>query len=271
MIIVLFVLFADQTQRTWIISAWLLGALFVFIIYLFNTLTIDGTAAALTVGVVAMGLGSWTGALLILFFFGTSYGLSSWLDRNEVHASNTEPVAERRSGIQVWANVFWFVTFLTAYFIYLEPWLQICAAAAIAAATSDTWSSIIGTRLSKNTRMITNFDSVPAGTDGAISLPGTLAGAAGAVSIAIIYIITGLISGTWELWDGVVIFICGFFGGIADSILGALVQYHNFISVRVSKAEKHGLLQMSSKLIPCNDKVNFMATGTAALLALLLY
>jgi uncharacterized protein (TIGR00297 family) len=55
---------------------------------------------------------------------------------------------------------------------------------AFATATADTWATEIGTRVPDPPIHITTLQRVPAGTSGAISLGGTLAGGAGALCIA---------------------------------------------------------------------------------------
>src|SRR5215218_2060240 len=57
----------------------------------------------------------------------------------------------------------------------------LCAiVASVGAAFADTAESEIGQLFSRAPRLITTLQKVPPGTDGAVSLPGTLAGAAAA-------------------------------------------------------------------------------------------
>jgi uncharacterized protein (TIGR00297 family) len=88
---------------------------------------------------------------------------------------------------------------------------------AIAAATADTWATEIG-RLSRTPpRLISNGTRVPAGTDGGITLLGTVGGIAGAGFIA------GL---AWVFAPrvAVAVAVAGVFGMLLDSLLGATVQ-----------------------------------------------
>jgi uncharacterized protein (TIGR00297 family) len=117
--------------------------------------------------------------------------------------------------------------------------------AALSEAAADTVSSELGQVLSGHPRMITTLRRVEAGTDGAISLGGTLAGilAAGAVAAAGTYAFRG----DWLIlaaaWGG------GVFGLFFDSLSGATL-------------ERQGLLN--------NDAVNFLSTLSAAAFSLLL-
>ncbi len=270
-IIVLFVIFADETGQTWILAALFLGLVTVLMAYLSNALTIDGAGAALTVGVVSMGFGTWTGAVLVLFFFISSYGLAYWFDRLE-SGKRDQPkhrlVTERRNGYQVWANSFWFVLLLTAFYIFGERWMIVCAAAAIAAATSDTWSSMIGVRFSKEVRLITNFQVVTPGTDGGVSYTGTMAALTGAAAMAFLFLITGYAGDTRA---GLIILVSGFSGCIVDSYLGAIFQYHKTVENWLPDIRNSMPVRVIKRTIPDNDGVNFLATGIAVLIAFLLY
>jgi len=86
---------------------------------------------------------------------------------------------------------------------------------------------------------------VPAGTDGGISWPGTLAGIAAAILLALICAASGLIP---RRWIGAVL-AAGILGMFADSYLGAWLERRQRLN---------------------NDQVNFLSTIIAALLALLL-
>ena len=92
-------------------------------------------------------------------------------------------------------------------------------AGAIAAAMSDTLSSEIGI-LFENTRLITTFSKVEVGTDGGVTVQGSLAGFVGAFFI-------GLVT-SWTLGVGlggaIVIGIAGVTGMIGDSVLGASLE-----------------------------------------------
>jgi uncharacterized protein (TIGR00297 family) len=114
----------------------------------------------------------------------------------------------------------------------------VLALAALAEAAGDTSSSEIGMAFPGKTLLVTNFKSVPAGTDGGISLFGTLAALLGAAGVAVAAVVTGLV----PVRQIATIILAGFFGTVIDSLLGAVF-------------ERRGMLD--------NDLVNLLSTAAA--------
>lgn len=114
--------------------------------------------------------------------------------------------------------------------------------AALAEATADTLSSELGQVLGGEPRMLTTFGRVPAGTDGAVSVPGTVAGCVGAgVLVFVAAVVLRL-----NLQESLVALGCGVFGLFADSLLGATMERRGWLN---------------------NDAVNTLSTLAAALAA----
>ena len=115
--------------------------------------------------------------------------------------------------------------------------------AALAEAAADTASSEIGQVFGGGPRMITTLRRVDPGTDGAISLAGTLAGGTAAAIVAA--------AGVWALRGDMMMFVVscagGVFGLLFDSLLGATIQQRDWLN---------------------NDAVNFLSTAGAAVCAL---
>jgi uncharacterized protein (TIGR00297 family) len=91
--------------------------------------------------------------------------------------------------------------------------------ASLGAAFADTVESEVGQLYGCEPRLITTLQSVPPGTDGAISPPGTLAGLAAATLTAAFGLTLGLIA---TLGAALLVAIAAFLGTMADSLLGAI-------------------------------------------------
>jgi uncharacterized protein (TIGR00297 family) len=116
------------------------------------------------------------------------------------------------------------------------------ALAALAEAAGDTSSSEIGMAFPGKTLLITNFKPAPPGTDGGISLFGTIAACAGALAIAA----TALLAGVITPKQAAIITLAGFLGTFVDSFLGSLFERRGWLN---------------------NDLVNLLSTGAAVAVA----
>ena len=157
--------------------------------------------------------------------------------------------AERRSGrraSQIVANLS-VATACSIIFILAgkDPAWLVATAAALSEAGADTVSSEYGQSRSDYAYLITNWQQVPAGTDGGITVPGTMAGIAAAVLIALVCAATGVIRRQWiGIAAGAAVI-----GMLADSYLGAWLERRRRLG---------------------NDAVNFFSTVIAATLAYIL-
>ncbi len=102
---------------------------------------------------------------------------------------------------------------------------MVLSLAALAEAAADTGSSEIGMAFPGRTVLITNFKSTPAGTDGGISLLGTIAAGLGAATVAAAAMLSGLAS--WK--QAGIIVGAGFLGTLVDSLLGSLLERRGWL------------------------------------------
>jgi uncharacterized protein (TIGR00297 family) len=151
-----------------------------------------------------------------------------------------------RNGLQVLANL---GTSAGCAVFYATVWpdrrLLVAMAAALAEAAADTVSSEMGQAIGGAARLITTWQKVNPGTNGAVTLAGTLDGATAAVAVALVFALTRILS--WRLFA-----VCagaGVAGMIFDSFLGATLERRHWLG---------------------NDAVNFASTIIAAASAFLL-
>jgi len=111
----------------------------------------------------------------------------------------------------------------------------------IATATADTMASEVG--VVTTPRLITNFKKVPPGTDGGISVVGTIAGILGAGLIGLAAYMLGVYPDLAKTLT--IALVAGSVGCFVDSILGAMLEIKGYLN---------------------NEHVNLLATLTGALL-----
>ncbi len=136
--------------------------------------------------------------------------------------------------------------FFCALFAATTPYPRLFGlafAGALATALADTCGSEIGQLWGRRTFLITTLRPVPRGTNGAVSVEGTLAGIVGSLVLAVL----GGWAGLYAAWPGVaIVVLAAFLGTTLESLFGATL-------------ERGGLLD--------NEAINFLNTLVGALLA----
>ena len=98
--------------------------------------------------------------------------------------------------------------------------LAVAYAAAVATAAADTCSSEVGKAYGRRTFLITTLRPVPPGTEGAVSLEGTLGGLAGGALVGAVGAAVGLYAGRWPWsWPRPA---CS--GSLAESVMGTVAE-----------------------------------------------
>jgi uncharacterized protein (TIGR00297 family) len=98
---------------------------------------------------------------------------------------------------------------------------RVAYVASLATKLSDTFSSELGKAYGRTTYLITTLKLVPKGTEGAVSLEGTLAGILGSIFISLFAFSLGVLSRPSEV---VISLVAAFIATTIESYIGAAVQ-----------------------------------------------
>lgn len=186
-------------------------------------LTRAGWVHAGALGTILLGALGWQGwfAVVLYLVLGSAVTKLGFRDKQR------RGLAEARGGSHgpenVWGSAATGAALALLIGAGLEPRsvLLVGFAASFAAKLADTFGSEIGKRWGRTTVLITSFRRVPPGTEGAISLEGTLASALGSLLMSGLMLALQLLP-SWPV-TGLVMLI-GLVATLAESWFGALVQ-----------------------------------------------
>ena len=212
-----------------------------FITYYRKSLDLFGSAVMIIMGIVIIFSAGTNWLLLIILFLIMSLVATRYSKKYKRSLGQFEG---RRTSKNVISNGV-VACFMAAFGGYYLPFVA-GFIGAIATATADTLASEIGV-LDQNPRLITTFQKVDPGTNGAVSTLGTAVGISGAAIIGIASYLLGIMSD--PLIAITVAIISGTVGCFMDSILGALFENRGMIT---------------------NEHVNLLATIVGALVGIVL-
>ena len=191
--------------------------------YLARSIDVGGALSAVVIGTaITAGLGLPGLALMVAFFVlgtaATKLGYSQKAARG---------IAQEKGGARGWRHA-WANGGIPAFLAVLagmappgpRDLLALAYAAAVATAAADTCSSEVGKAYGRRTFLITSLRPVPPGTEGAISLEGTLGGLLGALAVGAVGVLTGLFG--WSA--ALLVATAGLLGSLAESVLGTVAE-----------------------------------------------
>lgn len=246
-----------------------------------KSLNLSGGLAGFVVMAASIMASYRFGALLLAFFF-----TSSRLTKLGAERKRKSDAEYKEGGQRDWLQVLMnssIATSLALAVAHLTGWNDICLDSEkaslvtgliggilghYACCNGDTWSSEIGVLSSSQPRLITTFKHVPHGTNGAVTVTGLLAAAAGGAVIGLTFVVAGLFTARCEgqlaskqLLAFPIATFAGLFGSVVDSILGATVQFSGFCAVRKKVVEKPGptVKRITGQNILSNNGVNFVS------------
>jgi uncharacterized protein (TIGR00297 family) len=215
-----------MNQALWIQALWV-NLLLAAACAALRLLSRSGVVAAFFIGALVYGSLGWKGwVVLLAFFLGGTAATKFRYD-----AKQRLGVAELNNGQRrwkhAWANAGAGVLCALASLWYLERGHPLNSEAwrwafvgCFASALSDTLSSEFGMLAGKQPMLITTGEEVSAGTDGGITMAGTLMGVLGAALLSLLSRFIGLtpVKATLPL------LLAGLSGNLLDSYLGATLQ-----------------------------------------------
>jgi len=197
-------------------------------------LTPAGYVHAWMLGVTLWGTLGWRGYVLMLFYF----LVGSAVTRIGMAEKEAAGIAEKRSGARgpenVWGSAL-IATFCalgayamtTFYASHSEIWvrntvllLYLGYVASMSTKLSDTCASEVGKAYGKRTFLITTFQPAARGTEGAVSLEGTIAGILASAAIAVVGWGVSLI----PLMGVLICMIAALIATNLESVIGATLQ-----------------------------------------------
>ncbi len=205
------------------IQALLLNTVLIAVAQRAPLLTPAGWVHASALGTILWGCLGWRGWVAVVAYL----VLGSLVTRLGLREKQERGLAEARGGRRGPENVWGSaatgasLALLIGAGVEPSPLLLVGFSASFAAKLADTFGSEIGKRWGRRPVLITTLRSVPPGTEGAISLAGTLASAAGSVLMTLVM---------WQLQllpsisVSLVVMLIGLLATLAESLLGALAQ-----------------------------------------------
>ena len=205
------------------IQALLLNTVLIAVAQRAPLLTPAGWVHAGALGTILWGCLGWRGWVAVV----ANLVLGSLVTRLGLREKQERGLAEARGGRRgpenVWGSAATGACLALLIGAGVEPrsLLLVGFSASFAAKLADTFGSEIGKRWGRRPVLITTLRSVPPGTEGAISLAGTLASAAGSVLMTLVM---------WQLQllpsisVSLVVMLIGLLATLAESLLGALAQ-----------------------------------------------
>jgi len=200
-----------------------LNFILIFLFNRFPLMTKWGWISAGVLGSILWGCLSWQGwiSVVIYLLFG------SLVTKIGYKFKNQKGIAEKRGGRRgpenVWGSAATGLFFAIMVKLNFANFIfyKIGFAASFSAKLADTFGSEIGKRFGSDTYLITSFRKVDRGTEGGISLEGTIASLLGAIFMSSIMLILSIITTKNQF---IIVLISGFLATIFESIIGAKFQ-----------------------------------------------
>ncbi|XP_051124745.1 protein VTE6, chloroplastic [Andrographis paniculata] len=216
-------------------------------------LSLPGVAAAFLLGTITWRAFGSPGFILVATYFliGTA------VTKVKIAQKEAQGIAEKRKGRRGPGSVIGssaagcICALLSIYgiggVVFNRSW-ELGFVASFCTKLSDTVSSEIGKAYGKTTYLVTTFKIVPRGTEGAVSVEGTVAGLAASIFLAYVGYLMGLI----DVPKAIICVVASQIANLGESIIGAVLQ------------GKEGFQWLN------NDAVNVINISLGSILAILM-
>ncbi|EAU73913.1 TIGR00297 family protein [Synechococcus sp. RS9916] len=214
---------SDAAGLTTWVTAFALNGVLIALAQRVPLLTRAGWCHAAILGTILWGCLGWQGWTAVVLYL----ALGSLVTKVGFQQKQRQGLAEARGGRRSPANV-WGSAAVGAFLALLigsglgpKPLLLVGFSASFAAKLADTFGSEIGKRYGRTTVLITTLRRVPPGTEGAVSLEGTLASAIGSLVMTAVVVAVQLVPAGPLAW---LVAAVGLLATLLESLLGALLQ-----------------------------------------------
>jgi uncharacterized protein (TIGR00297 family) len=204
------------------------NALVAALAYRARSIDVPGALSAIVIGTAITAGTTLRGFALMATFF----VVGSAVTKLGYRIKAARGIAQEKGGARGWRNA-WAnggVPAALALLAGLTPpelsrMFVLAYAAAVATAAADTCSSEVGKAYGRRTFLITSLRPVPPGTEGAVSLEGTLGGLLGGALVASVGALLGLYG--WPA--AALVAVAGLLGSLAESVIGTVAEERGWL------------------------------------------
>ena len=205
------------------INAFLINFLLIFVGHRLPFLTKKGWIHAGILGTLLLGSIGWNGWISVCVYLLLGTLVTKIGYKNKASRGIAEARGGQRGPENVWGSAatgcsLALLSCLWPNFLNL---FMVGFASSFSAKLSDTFSSEIGKRFGKRTYLITTFKPVLPGTEGAISIEGSMAGLLGSFIMTFFMLKLSIISGMYAAF---IVFLSGYLATFLESYIGAVAQ-----------------------------------------------
>ena len=205
------------------LNSFLINFLLIFFAQRLPFLTKKGWVHAGVLGTLLLGSIGWNGWISVCIYLLLGTLVTKIGFKNKSSRGIAEARGGKRGPENVWGSAATGCSLALLSCVWPEylTLFMVGFASSFTAKLSDTFSSEIGKRYGKKTFLITTLKPVNPGTEGAISIEGTLAGILGSIIMTVVMVSTSIVNGALVAF---IVLFSGFLATFIESYIGAFLQ-----------------------------------------------